>query len=167
MNKRLFVLICSIILFQYIYNSECTEEAKESDKDCTTLAPSESSKKCVANDAEGATKKCKEDTYGCKEKTFENPTDDFCRKLKGEESAPNKICIKVEEGCDLETKCDKATGNDDNACQKYPTVTKGTTCKKDTAKDSNKCIEFKEESTKNGANNLKISLAFLISLILF
>ena len=166
MNKRLFVLICSIILFQYIYNSECTEEDADSSKECTSLGVSADNKKCVANDVADATEKCKEDTYACKEKTFENPTDDFCRTLKLDESAPDKICIKVGQGCDLETKCDKATGDDDNACKKYPTVTKGNICKKDTTKDSKNCIEVKEES-KNGANHLKISLAFLISLILF
>lgn len=158
MNKRLFVLICSIILFQYIHSSTCTETAIEDG--CTGKETSASNKKCV----DGTETNCIEDDILCSDSSLQNPSDDLCRTLKTD---AGKICYKDGTGCKSETKCDDATGDDDNACKKFPVATKGNICKKDTTKDSTKCKEVKEESTKNEANNLKISLAFLISLILF
>ena len=171
MNKRLFVLICSIILFQYIYNtdSDCTKELKEgSTHNCADLGTSATNKKCIEETVAEATNKCKEDDILCSEKNSGNLNDDFCRTLTITGADSEKLlCIKGETGCKSETKCDEATGDDDAACNKFPVVTKGNICKKDTTKDSTKCKEVKGESTKNGANNLRISLVFLISLILF
>ena len=158
------------ILFQNIYtDSACQTQEKGSETpDCNTLATSAPNKKCEEDTSAEATKKCKESDILCSEMKTGSPTDDLCRTLKiTGDGSENLLCIKDGTGCKTETKCDAAKGETDDACNKYPVVTKGNTCKKDTTSEENNCKEVKAESAKDGANNLKISLAFLISLILF
>ena len=81
MNKRLFVLICSIILFQYAINSsECETATKAEDDEsftCDNKATSADNKRCVAK----GTHACEEKDIPCNDANLNNPTDDFCRKL--------------------------------------------------------------------------------------
>ena len=124
MNKKLFVLICSLILFQYI-NNACTTK--------TDLETNEVS--CDGTPTDGNTKVCE---------------------LK------NNECVERTLSC-----TEKKTGATDEICGKL-SVGNGKVCKKDTAKDSTKCIEEDKPSSKsNGANNLKYSLVLLIFLFLF
>lgn len=178
MSKKLFALIFSVILFQYVYNSVCTEkENPNGDNDCKDLATSKASKKCifVAGEGEGEEKTpstCQEDVKNCEE-IESGATDDLCKELKLLED--DVLCIKKDNACKKVKKCNLAEGRDDAECKNFPVVTKGNVCKKDTAENSNKCKEVKDESTKSteskastqSGNNLTFSLAFLILLFLF
>ena len=125
MNKKLFVLICSLILFQYAKSddSECSKKVKDGDTalECTGLETSDATiYKCVING-----NKCEEQLMSCTE--------------------------------------EKPAITDEKKCQKL-SVGKGKVCKLD--KDKKQCIE-EDEPSKNGADNLKYSLALLIFLFLF
>lgn len=169
MNKTLFVFILSIILFQYAYNSECTDESSPSTDNCSGKGTSTPSKKCVFVPGEGeeATGTCQEEIKDCAEITA-GATDDLCKSLKVTDR--ESLCIKDDKACNLIKKCNFATGTDDAACKVFPVENKGYICKKDTTKDSTKCKEVKDESTvasSQAGNNLTFSLAFLIFLFLF
>jgi hypothetical protein len=77
MNKRLFVLICSIILFQYIYNSDCSDKKSGASEDiCNELSPSSPNKqRCVYNNG-----KCEEKDIKCTDE-ISNPTENICKNL--------------------------------------------------------------------------------------
>lgn len=124
MNKKLFVLICSLILFQYAKSeSDCSKKVKEGDTtlDCIGVETSDNTiYKCVINGD-----KCEEQLMSCTEK--------------------------------------KPDVTDEKICQKL-TIGKGKVCKLD--KTKKECIE-EDDPSKNGANNLKYSLALLIFLFLF
>ena len=167
MNKRLFVLICSIILFQYIYTSACQDEAKDSTNACTGLATSATNKKCVEKTAsdEDDGKKCKEDDILCTEKKTGNPDNDFCGSLKVTDTDAQE-CVKEGEGCALKTiSCTKRERDATEAICKKLSAKEGKVCKLTTVNNVKKCIE--EDAPENGANNLKYSLALLIFLFLF
>ena len=90
MNKKLLVLICSIILFQYVYNTACTSVSlPTSEADCvggTTSSPE--TKKCVF-DSDSTTKRCKEVDIPCSEKTS-GASESICLKLVASEG---KKCL--------------------------------------------------------------------------
>jgi hypothetical protein len=124
MNKKLFALICSLILFQYVKSeSDCAKKEKVGDTElvCTGETTSDANiYKCVVNG-----NKCEEKLMTC---TEEKP-----------DITDEKICQKLSVG-------------------------KGKVCKLD--KTKKECIE-EDDPSKNGANNLKYSLALLIFLFLF
>jgi hypothetical protein len=125
MNKKLFVLICSLILFQYI-NSTCENPTgEEGSKTCAASTESDT-KVCELNSAGDA---CVERILSCAEKT-EGATEEICKKLTVEEG---KVC-KVADAENNKKKCK---------------------------------VESAPSEDKNGANNLKYSLALLIFLFLF
>ena len=174
MSKTLFALIFSIILFQCVCDENCEDKASPANEgDCQGLTTSASSKKCVyVAGGEGEQATCKEDVKDCREINT-GATDDLCKQLKV--SNTGLLCIKNGEACQEKQKCNSATGNDDAACKNFPVETTGNVCKKDTAENSNKCKEVRDESTKSteskastqSGNNLPFSLAFLIPLFLF
>ena len=96
MNKKLFVLICSLILFQYI-NNECT----------TKTDPETSEKSCDGTPTDTKTQECKMEGDQCKEITFsctkitEGATDEICKKLKVD---TGKVC-KVADAGNNKKKC--------------------------------------------------------------
>ena len=169
MSKKLFAFIFSIILFQYVYNSACTEkEEPQGENDCKDLTTSKSSKKCVYVAGEGASS-CQEEVKNCEE-IKSGATDDLCKELTVLKNG--FLCLKDGNVCKEIQKCNLAEGDDDAACKNFAVETKGNVCKKDTAENSKKCIEVKGESTESKAstqsgNNLTFSLAFLILLFLF
>ena len=91
MNKKLLVLICSIILFQYVYNSDCTSvSSPTSESNCEGVATSSETKKCVF-DSDSSTKRCKEVDIPCSEKTSVSERNkDICLKLVASEG---KKCL--------------------------------------------------------------------------
>jgi hypothetical protein len=107
------------------------------------------------------------ETNDCEDVTI-GATDALCKKLTVTKDKENKSLCRIEgTACKEKKKCNFAEGKDDSECQKFPVETEGNACKKDPAENSKLCKEVKVESTKEGANKLKISLAFLISLFLF
>ena len=96
MNKKLLVLICSIILFQYVYNTACTSVSlPTSEADCvggTTSSPE--TKKCVF-DSDSTTKRCKEVDIPCSEKTSVSD-EDICLELVASEG---KKCLYEDGKC--------------------------------------------------------------------
>ena len=174
MSKKLFALIFSVILFQYVYNENCIGKENPADnEECGALTTTVPSKKCVYVAGEGGDPAtCQEVVKDCGD-IKAGATDDLCKQLKV--SNTGFLCIKIGEACQEKQKCNLATGNDDAACKNFPVETTGNVCKKDTAENSNKCKEVKEESTKSteskastqSGNNLTFSLAFLILLFLF
>ena len=171
MSKKLFAFIFSFILFQYVYNSACTEKENPADNEaCQVLTTSVTSKKCVfVAGGEGEQSTCQEEVKNCGEITS-GATENLCKELKV--SNDGVLCLKDGNACKEIQKCNLATGKDDAACKDFAVETKGNVCKKDTAENSNKCKEVKGESTESKAstqsgNNLTFSLAFLILLFLF
>ena len=168
MSKTLFALIFSIILFQCVCDENCVDKAPDNEGDCQGLTTSALSLKCVYVTGEAT---CKEVVKDCAEINA-GATDDLCKQLKVNTGF---LCLKNGEACQEKQKCNLATGNDDAACKNFPVETTGNVCKKDTAENSNKCKEVREESTKSteskastqSGNNLTFSLAFLILLFLF
>ena len=177
MSKKLFAFIFSFILFQYVYNSACTEKENPADNEaCQVLTTSVTSKKCVfVAGGEGEQSTCQEEVKDCREITS-GATDTLCKELKVSDN--DFLCLKNGDACEEKKKCNSATGKDDAACKNFAVETKGNICKKDTAENSNKCKEVKEESTKStkstestastqSGNNLTFSLPFIILLFLF
>ena len=163
MNKRLFALICSIILFQNVYNSDCSAKTTATEGECTNLAVTKpGAQTCVLNDG-----KCEEQDIPCNQKTS-GATADLCKQLTTT-NPTDKLCIlKGTNACEEKDKCNKAKGKDDAACKDFPVENQGNVCKKDTTEGSELCKEVKGESTsKSSFYNLKYSLAFLIVLFLF
>ena len=107
------------------------------------------------------------ETNDCEDVTI-GATDALCKKLTVKKDTENKSLWRIEgTACKEKKKCNFAEGKDDSECKNFPVETEGNACKKDPAENSKLCKEVKVESTKEGANKLKISLAFLISLFLF
>ena len=163
MNKRLFALICSIILFQYVYNSACTDKSSgASGTDCDNLVVSKPGAQTCVLDGD----KCVENDISCDDKKS-GASADLCKQLKT--TSTDKLCIlKGTNACEEKEKCNKAKGKDDAACKDFPVENQGNVCKRDTTEGSDLCKEVKGESTsKSSFYNLKYSLAFLIVLFLF
>ena len=92
MNKRLFVLICSIILFQNVYNDDaCTSTASPSSNACEKITVSET-KKCIYDEDQEI---CIVTDILCTEITS-GATVDLCKKLKASEG---KTCTLEGEKC--------------------------------------------------------------------
>ena len=102
MNKRLFVLICTIILFQYIYNDSACEsiEAPKGDADCTADTADKKKSVCRYNPE---TKKCVDFPY-C-EYAEEGADDAACKEYpalqkgyeckKNKDKSPTSACKEV------------------------------------------------------------------------
>lgn len=82
MNKRLFVLICSVILFQYTYNSDCSTDETATEKSvCFGKAVDDSTNICIL----------KSPGPGCEEKAKgEVPCEDV------ESGASDALCISLQ-----------------------------------------------------------------------
>jgi hypothetical protein len=94
MNKRLFVLICSVILFQYIYNSACTEETEETENSvCNAKAvTADSGKICVLKgEGPGCDEKAKGEVDCAKVEAVEGASDALCLSLR---TTANNLCLK-------------------------------------------------------------------------
>ena len=99
MNKKLLVLICSIILFQYVYNEDnvvnCTNvESPTEDGNCVGKPTSLPTKKCEF-DSDANPKKCKEVDIPCSEK-ISGASESICLKLVASEG---KKCTVEGEKC--------------------------------------------------------------------
>ena len=169
MNKRLFVLICSVILFQYIYNTTCDEDKGADEtfsKSLCNQRDGQNSQICVAKyEGEGETRS----QVGCElkekgsvpcEEVESGASDALCKSLQKTDN--NHLCVKDGNACTEKQKCKGSTGTSDTDCQKYAVETAGYVCKK--VQNENKCTEEKATSS---SYSLKFSLALLIFLFLF
>ena len=159
MNKRLFVLICSVILFQYIYNDNpCVVDGEtftEPTKSLCNQRDGENSQICVAkyDDSNPPTQ------VGCELKEKGNvpcgeveagASDPLCMSLKTTDNT--KVCLKDSEAC-------KETAKSDTNCEEVKAGASDALCKSllktdDTflcVKDGNACKEKKK--CKNGEGN--------------
>ena len=89
MNKKLLVLICSIILFQYVYNAVCSLVSPANEDNCKNgVISSAETKKCVYD---SVLNECKEVDIPCSEKTsVSEENKDICLKLVASEG---KKCL--------------------------------------------------------------------------
>lgn len=163
MNKRLFVLICSIILFQYIYNSDCTDATTETEKSvCNGKAVDDSTNICVLKTGGGCEEKAKGDVP-C-EDVEAGASDALCKGLKVTDDT--YLCLKEGDACKQKKKCKEGKGNDDATCKTFAVETAGNVCKND-PDEKDKCKEVKDESATSSSYSLKFSLALLIFLFVF
>ena len=170
MNKRLFVLICSVILFQYIYNDNPCKPTEETITEFTKAVCNErdgdgETKICVLEvNGEGAATGCKLEVKGsvpC-EDVVVGATNDLCQALKLDNTDDYK-CVKDGTACKKKIKeCKEGKGSSDDECKKFSTAS-GYVCKQDPdSKTDKKCKEFTSSSY-----SLKCSFALLIFLFLF
>ena len=106
MNKRLFVLICSVILFQYIYNSDCsTDDSTTENSGCNAKAvTADSGKICVLKgEGPGCEEKEKGEVDCAKVEAVEGASDALCLSLR---TTANNLCLKKNavNGCEEKAK---------------------------------------------------------------
>ena len=93
MNKKLLVLICSIILFQYVYNAVCSLVSPANEDNCKNgVISSAETKKCVYD---SVLNECKEVDIPCSEKTS-GASESICLKLVASEG---KKCLYEDGKC--------------------------------------------------------------------
>ena len=147
--------------------TECAEQVK----DCNELTTGANAELCsqLPSKTQGKNAcyfdgtKCDE-TNDCEDVTI-GATDALCKKLTVTKDIENSLCRIEGTACVEKKKCNLADGKDDSECKNFAVETEGNICKKN-PDENNKCKEVKDESAKEGANGLKISLALLISLFL-